>query len=98
MHGLYREQRHAGSAPVSRDLAKHLYTRMMCGKVAVVTDKPASMLAAVRKQMPSLPILEYDTARRTLLYKSLLVRYNKLSELYEEKIEDEQARDIHTEE
>ncbi|HEX7963960.1 MAG TPA: hypothetical protein VF466_05230 [Candidatus Saccharimonadales bacterium] len=50
MHGLYREQRFAGSAPVSRDLAKHLYTRMMCGKVAVVTDKPASMLAAVRKQ------------------------------------------------
>ncbi len=49
-------------------------------------------------QMPSLPILEYDTARRTLLYKSLLMRYNKLSELYEEKIEDEQARDIHTEE
>lgn len=50
MHGLYREQRFAGSAPVSRDLAKHLYTRMMCGKVAIVTDKPASMLAAVRKQ------------------------------------------------
>ena len=50
MHGLYREQRYAGSAPISRNLAKHLYTRMMCGKVAVVTDKPASMLAAVRKQ------------------------------------------------
>lgn len=50
MHGLYREQRYAGSAPISRDLAKHLYTRMMCGSVAIVTDKPVPTLSAVRKQ------------------------------------------------
>jgi hypothetical protein len=34
-------------------------------------------------QMPSLDILEYDSDRRGLLYKSLLIRYNKLNELYE---------------
>lgn len=50
MYGLYREQRYAGSAPISRDLTKHLYTRMRCSKVAIVTDKPTAMLAAVRKQ------------------------------------------------
>jgi hypothetical protein len=48
--------------------------------------------------MPTLEILEYDIARRTLLYKSLLIRYNKLSELYEGKLDDEQANHIHTEE
>ena len=50
MHGLYREDRHPGSSPISQDLAKHLYTRMLCGKVAIVTEKPGTMLAAVRKQ------------------------------------------------
>jgi hypothetical protein len=34
-------------------------------------------------QMPTLDILEYDTDRRTLLYKSMLIRYNKLIELLE---------------
>lgn len=50
MHGLYREHRHAGSAPVSQDLAKHLYTRMMCGKVVIVAERPVTMLPALRKQ------------------------------------------------
>ncbi len=50
MHGLYREHRHAGSAPVSQDLAKHLYTRMMYGKVGIVAERPATMLPALRKQ------------------------------------------------
>jgi hypothetical protein len=34
-------------------------------------------------QMPSLEILKYTTERRTLLYKSMLIRYNKLIELFE---------------
>jgi hypothetical protein len=55
-------------------------------------------LAGLVIQMPTLEILEYDIARRTLLYKSLLIRYNKLSELYEGKLDDEQANHIHTEE
>lgn len=50
MHGLYREHRYAGSAPVSQDLAKHLYTRMMCGKATIVAERPAVMLPALRKQ------------------------------------------------
>jgi len=39
-------------------------------------------LAGLVIQMPTLEILEYDTERRRLLYKSLLMRYNKLSELH----------------
>jgi hypothetical protein len=34
-------------------------------------------------KMPNLPMLTYDDNRRQLLYKSLLLRYNKLNELYE---------------
>lgn len=40
-------------------------------------------LAGLIIQMPSLEILEYTIERRTLLYKSLLIRYNKLIELLE---------------
>jgi len=38
-------------------------------------------LAGLVIQMPTLEILEYDTERRSLLYKGLLLRYNKLIEL-----------------
>jgi hypothetical protein len=40
-------------------------------------------LAGLIIQMPSLEILEYSNERRTLLYKSMLIRYNKLIELLE---------------
>jgi hypothetical protein len=40
-------------------------------------------LAALIIQMPSLPMLQYDASRRRLLYKSMIMRYNKLNELYE---------------
>ena len=41
------------------------------------------MLAGLIIQMPTLPVLEYGDSRRKLLYKSLLLRYNKLNALYE---------------
>ncbi len=40
-------------------------------------------LAGLVIRMPLLDILEYDDARRKLLYKTLVMRYNKLIELYE---------------
>ncbi len=46
-------------------------------------------LAGLVIRMPSLEILEYDSARRELLYKSLVMRYNKLIELYERCINGE---------
>ena len=51
MHGLYVEHRTIGdSEALSWDLARHMYARSQCGKVAVVTDKPKELLSATRKQ------------------------------------------------
>lgn len=41
-------------------------------------------LAELIIQMPTPEALEYNSRRRTLLYKSLLLRYNKLIKMYEE--------------
>jgi hypothetical protein len=40
------------------------------------------LVAELVIQMPTLSVLEYGDSRRQLLYKSLLLRYNKLNELY----------------
>ena len=50
MFGLYREYRTPAYTPLSCDIAKHLYTRMLCGPIVVVADNPRAMLSAVRKQ------------------------------------------------
>lgn len=50
MHGLIREEGSFGANPSTKDLARHLYTRMSCGKVVIVTDKPLPLLSALRKQ------------------------------------------------
>lgn len=41
------------------------------------------VVASLVIKMPTLPMLEYGENRRKLLYKSLLLRYNKLNDLYE---------------
>ena len=50
MHGLEVEHRHLDSKSLSWDLATHLYIRSLQGKAVVVTDRPLTMLASVRKQ------------------------------------------------
>lgn len=50
MLGLYREERVVINEPLARDIARHLYTRINCGKVAIVTEEPIVMLANLRKQ------------------------------------------------
>lgn len=51
MHGLYVERRSLnGHGSLSWDLAHHMYARSLCGKIAVVTDKPRELLSATRKQ------------------------------------------------
>lgn len=50
MVGLYREERLKGSASISLDVAKHLYARSLCGKVAIVAERPQVFLPALRKQ------------------------------------------------
>lgn len=50
MHGLIREEGSFGANPGTKDLARHLYTRMYYGKVVIVADKPLSVIGALRKQ------------------------------------------------
>lgn len=50
MHGLIREEGSFGANPGTKDLARHLYTRMYYGKIVIVVDKPLPVIAALRKQ------------------------------------------------
>lgn len=50
MHGLIREEGSFGANPGTKDLARHLYTRMSCGKVVIVTDHPKTLMSPLRKQ------------------------------------------------
>lgn len=50
MHGLIREEGLFGANPGTKDLARHLYTRMYYGKIVIVADKPFSVISALRKQ------------------------------------------------
>lgn len=50
MPGLTREEGSLGSNPGTKNLARHLFTRMSCGKVVIVADRPEAMHASLRKQ------------------------------------------------
>lgn len=50
MHGLIREEHTFGANPGAKDLARHLFTRMSCGKVVIVADNPAVLMGPLRKQ------------------------------------------------
>ena len=51
MHELYVETRSLNRhGSLSWDLAHHMFARAQCGKIAVVTDRPVSVMAATRKQ------------------------------------------------
>lgn len=50
MNGLYIERRTMHEGSLSRDLAYHLFTRQLPGKIVVIADKPIIMLSVVSKQ------------------------------------------------
>jgi len=51
MHGQYIEQRTmTGASSLSWDLAHHLFTRHMAGKVVIVGEKPDILLSSLKKQ------------------------------------------------
>ena len=50
MDGLYVERRLLTGTTLSRDIAHHLYTRQLPGRVVIVGARPAVLLASVRKQ------------------------------------------------
>lgn len=77
MHGLIREEGSFGANPGTKDIARHLYTRMSCGKIVIVADKPASVLAALRKQWLKLGRKVQKERARTLN----AVKVRELSEI-----------------
>lgn len=50
MHGLFIEKYSLNHKPLSRQLAEHIASHGSQGKIAVVTDKPVTLLASTRKQ------------------------------------------------
>ena len=50
MTGIYIEKRTPSAGRITPDLAKHLYIRFQCGKVAIVAERPVAFLSALRKQ------------------------------------------------
>jgi hypothetical protein len=50
MHDLTVEEHSLGSNPGAKDLARHLFTRMSCGRAVIVADRPDVMHASLRKQ------------------------------------------------
>jgi len=50
MRGLIREENLFGANPSTKDLTRHLYTRIAIGKIVIVADNPNSLLPALRKQ------------------------------------------------
>lgn len=50
MHGLKVEHRHLNGKPLARDLAMHVCGRSLHSKAVIVTNKPLSTLASVKKQ------------------------------------------------
>jgi hypothetical protein len=50
MHSLFVEKQSLNSRPLSQHLALHIREHAPQGKVAVVADRPAELLAATRKQ------------------------------------------------
>ena len=50
MHALIYERKTLGESPTTKELARHMFARMDCGKIVIVAEKPASTLSALRKQ------------------------------------------------
>jgi len=44
------EESSFGANPGTKDLARHLYTRMFCGKAIIIADNPTAVLGPLRKQ------------------------------------------------
>jgi hypothetical protein len=50
MHGLIVEENAFGSNPGTKDIARHLFTRMSCGSTVIVAENPVGLLGALRRQ------------------------------------------------
>ena len=50
MYGLIREEGSFGVNPGTKDIARHLYTRMYNGKIVIVAERPSALISPLRKQ------------------------------------------------
>jgi len=50
VHDLIIEDRPFGANPNMKDLTRHLYTRMACGQVVIIAERPAVLISELRKQ------------------------------------------------
>lgn len=50
MYGLIREENSFGANPGTKDLVRHLYTRITCGKAVIIASNPNTLLPPLRKQ------------------------------------------------
>lgn len=50
MRELLYEKDSFGLTPSTKDLVRHMYTRMNCGKIVIVAENPVVFLSALRKQ------------------------------------------------
>lgn len=96
MIGLCSEIRELGDTALSYDLAHHMLARQIKGRIAVVTDRPVSLMSAARKQW--LKLLRHIERERssTLSVRRLelaneLTRLKSVSFTAERPITDPQA-------
>ena len=66
MHGLFIEKYSLNHKLLSRQLAEHIVAHGPQGKIAVVTDRPVTLLASVRKQWMRLIRLTENERSSTL--------------------------------
>lgn len=78
MHGLVLEEHSFGSNPSVKDLVRHLYTRMNCGQVVIitVTDNPRNLMSPLKKHW-------YKLCRKVQRERSSTLNATRIRELSE---------------
>lgn len=82
MYGLIREEGSFGANPGAKDLARHLYTRMHCGKVVIVANRPIVLISTLRKQWLRLARKVHKERAATLSAARIVELSNIVSRMY----------------
>jgi len=76
MHGLILEEHSFGANPGVKDLVRHLYTRMNCGQVVIITDNPSNLMSPLKKHW-------YKLCRKVQRERSSTLNATRIYELSE---------------
>jgi hypothetical protein len=82
VHGLIREEYSFGANPGTKAIARHLYSRMFCGKVVIIAANPVPTLAALRKQWLKLARKAQKEAASTLNAARLYELHQLIARIY----------------